>query len=92
MLVDFEKAFDTPEWPFSIETLKVLNFGEKFINWANLLYTNILSCVSNNGFQSEYFSLSRGIRKIGPIAALLFILVTEIMAVNCKDHMTKLKG
>ena len=58
MLVIFEKAFDTIEWPFLIESLKAF----KFINWLNLLYTNILSCVSNNGFQSEYFSLSRGIR------------------------------
>ena len=91
MLVDFEKAFDTIEWPFLIETLKAFNFGEKFINWINLLYTNIFSCVSNNGFQSEYFSLSRGIRQGCPISALLFILVAEITAVNIRSH-DKIKG
>ena len=57
MLVDFEKAFDTIEWSFLNGTLKAFNFGEKFINWINLLYTNILSCVSNNGFQRSAVGL-----------------------------------
>ena len=50
-LRSFKKAFETIEWSFLIETLKAFNFEEKFINWINLLYTNILSCVSNNEFQ-----------------------------------------
>ena len=60
-LVDFQKAFDTVEWSFLFDTLKVFNFGENFIKWIKLLYNNIFSCVSNNGYLSNYFTLSRGI-------------------------------
>ena len=87
-LVDFQKAFDTVEWNFLFDTLKVFNFGENFIKWIKLLYNNILSCVSNNGYLSNYFTLSRGIRQGCPISAFLFILVAEILAVNLRADAT----
>ena len=85
-LIDFEKAFDTIEWSFLLDTLKAFNFGETFINWIKLLYSNIVSCVSNNGSISQYFSLGRGIRQGCPISALLFILVAEIIAINIRSN------
>ena len=52
--IDFEKAFDSIEWPFLYKTLKTFNFGDHFISWIKLLYSDdIKSCVGNNG----YFSL-----------------------------------
>ena len=62
----------------------MFNFGENFIKWIKLLYNNIFSCVSNNGYLSNYFTLSRGIRQGCPISALLFILVAEILAVKLR--------
>ena len=32
--VDFEKAFDSIEWPYMIKVLKYLNFGNSFIPWT----------------------------------------------------------
>ena len=84
-LIDFEKAFDSVEWPFLINTLKAFNFGDNFIRWISILYTKIQSCVSNNGYFSEYFELSRGIRQGCPISALLFILVAEVMAIHIRN-------
>ena len=84
--IDFEKAFDSIEWPFLINTLKSFNFGEEFITWITLLYTDIKSCVGNNGYYSNYFKLSRSIRQGCPISALLFILVAEIMAINIRSN------
>ena len=83
-LVDFEKAFDTVERSFLFNALVKFNFGENFIKWIKLLYTNISSCVSNNGYISNFFTLSRGIRQGCPISALLFILVAEILAINIR--------
>ena len=83
-LVDFEKAFDTVEWSFLFNAFVKFNFGEHFIKWIKLLYTNISSCVSNNGYISNFFTLSRGIRQGYPISALLFILVAEILAINIR--------
>ena len=85
LLVDFEKAFDSIEWPFMLKCLEWYNFGNNFRKWIQILYTDILSCVSNNGHFSEYFSLSRGIRQGCPISALLFILVAEILAIKIRS-------
>ena len=83
-LVDFKKAFDTVEWSFLFNALVKFNFVENFIKWIKLLYTNISSCVSNNGYISNFFTLSRGIRQGCPISAVLFILVAEILAINIR--------
>lgn len=38
MLVDFEKAFDTVEWPFiKNKTLNVMALAQHFVNGSNLL-------------------------------------------------------
>ena len=34
--IDFEKAFDSIEWPFLFKTLKSFGVGENFIKWINL--------------------------------------------------------
>ena len=76
--IDFEKAFDSIEWPFLLMTFKAFNFGEEFLALIKLLYTDISSCIGNNGYYSKYFKLSRSIRQGCPIFALLFIQVVEI--------------
>jgi len=84
-LIDFEKAFDTIEWPFLLNSLKRYNFGETFVQWIRILYTNISSCTGNNGYFSNYFNLSRGLRQGCSISALLFILVAEILAIAIRS-------
>ena len=41
LFVDFEKAFDTLEWNFILETLEAFNFGENFKKWVSVLYNNV---------------------------------------------------
>ena len=55
LLVDFEKAFDKVEWPFMLKCLEFYNFGVNFVKWIKILYTDIQSCVSNNGYMSHFF-------------------------------------
>ena len=57
-LIDFEKAFDSIEWNFLFKSLKTFNFGAAFLDWIQILYTDIKSCVTNNGYYSECFKLS----------------------------------
>ena len=85
LLLDFEKAFDSIEWPFMIKCLQKYNMGSKFIKWIKILHNQTQSCVSNNGYLSEYFHLGRGIRQGYPKSALLFILVAEALAVNIRN-------
>ena len=41
LFIDFEKAFDSIEWPFIERTLKHFNFGASLVTWFKLFYTNI---------------------------------------------------
>ena len=85
VLIDCEKAFDTISWIFLHKTLEYFNFGPIFRQNIKLLYTLLLSNVSNNGHSSEIFINSRGIRQGCPISSLLFILCAEILATNIRQ-------
>ena len=52
---DFKKAFDSLNWRYLVNTLEAFNFGVSFIRWVKVLYSDISSCVMNNGFASDLF-------------------------------------
>ena len=78
--LDCEKAFDSVEWEFMFEVLSKFNLGDDFISLVKRCYTNIFSCVSNNGFTTNWFELFRGMRQGYPLSCLFFILSAEIMS------------
>ena len=40
LFIDFQKAFDSVEWEYFIESLKKFNFGQDFLQWVKTLYNN----------------------------------------------------
>ena len=91
LFLDFKKAFDSLEWNFMVKALKFFNFGDIFIRWVEVLYKDSSLCIKNNGYLSDSFSVSRGIKQGCPLSALLFIIAVEIMALKMKS-CKELKG
>ena len=86
LFCDFEKAFDSVEWNFLFKTLKHMNFGDNFLKWVKILYTNPVFRIKNNNWISRTCSMTRGIRQGCPISALLFIFVAEVLAEKIRSN------
>lgn len=87
----FEKAFDSIEYNFMFKTLEKFNFGSKFIGMIKTLYNKPTFELKNNGWMSKPCTMQRGMHQGGPVSALLFILVLEILAVQIKSD-NEIKG
>ena len=71
VFVDFRKAFDTIEWNYLEKALALFNFGPNFLQWFKTIYSNISSCVLNNGHASHFFPLTSEVRQGCPLSGLL---------------------
>ena len=84
--LDQERAFDRVDWRFMRATLSKMGFGSSFICWVYLFYAGVQSAVIVNGDLSGFFSLSRGVHQGCPLSPLLYVLVSEVLAVNIRAN------
>ena len=66
--------------------MQKLGYSEIFIKLFKKLYENTLSIISNNGFLSTPFSLSRGVRQGYPLSLILYIINGKIINLNIKNN------
>ena len=85
IFLDFEKAFDSLDHIFINNVLTHFNFGSSFRQWVSTLYNNALSCVSNNGYFTDYFPVARGVRQGCPLSPYLFIICSEVLCMYVKQ-------
>ena len=83
---DFEKAFDSVSHEFMFKTLDHFNFGSDLKNWVKLFYKDANSCVINNGYCSEFFSIQRGVRQGCPLSPFLFIMCIELLSYEVSNN------
>ena len=63
-----------------MNTLDICNFGTSFKRSITTFYTNIESAAINNGFTTNWFKPSRGVRQGCPLSPYLFVLSVKLLS------------
>ena len=66
--------------------MRKLGCSEILIKSTKKLFQNTLSIISNKGFLSTPFSLSRGVREGYPLSLLLYIINGEVINLSIKNN------
>ncbi|PIK45260.1 pol-like protein [Apostichopus japonicus] len=80
--LDQEKAFDMLDHDFLFRTLQSFGLNSVFIRWVSLLYKDVTSIVTVNGFTSGPFPVRRGVRQGCPLSPLLYVLFSETISTS----------
>ena len=86
LFIDQEKAFDRVSHSLLLAALKSYGFGEDFIHWIQLLYSNAFTRININGFITGEIPLKCGVRQGCPLSALLYVMIIELLALQLRAN------
>ncbi len=86
LFLDQEKAFDRVNHGVLIRVLEKFGFGENFVGWIGLLYSNASTRLNINGFLTDRIPIGSGVRQGCPLSALLYVMVIELLALQLRAN------
>ena len=75
--VDFEKAYDSIEWGYLDEVMRIIGFPTLWRKWIKECIGTTPTSILVNGSPTAEFPLERGLRQGDPLSAFLFLLAAE---------------
>jgi hypothetical protein len=77
--LNITKAFDSVSWPFLIDVMKQMGFGQIWRDIICGLLASSSTQVLMNGFPGMHIKHRRGLRQGDPLSPMLFILVIDVL-------------
>ena len=84
--LDAQKAYDSIDHSYIINTLRAYNFPNNFISQVNLLNSNLQAQVQVNGFMSGRFNIERGLKQGDALSCALFIIAIDPLIRNIEQN------
>lgn len=84
--IDAQQAFHRTECPYLFKLRPSFEFGEGFLRWICVLYTNPVEEILTNNVVSKLFNLQRSTPQGCPLSLMLFTLAIEPLAMAVKTH------
>ncbi len=84
--LDAKKAFDSVDHGFIKAVLRKFNFPESFLNLFTVLYNEIHSRVTVNGYFTEPIMIKRSVKQGDALSCVLFILCMETVIKAIQDN------
>ena len=84
--LDAQKAYDSVDHTYIINTLQAYNFPSSFISQVDLLNSNLQAQVQVNGFLSNKFNIGRGVKQGDALSCALFIIAIDPLIRNIENN------
>ena len=83
---DFQKCFDCVEFTCIRGALKYFDFASLIAEWVDILYTDFMLEIQNNGYFSSRIPITRSIHQGGCCSAEIFLICAEILAIELREN------
>ncbi|GJZ48772.1 RNA-directed DNA polymerase, eukaryota, reverse transcriptase zinc-binding domain protein [Tanacetum coccineum] len=89
MKIDIQKAYDTVNWTFLENALRMFGFHSKRVNWIMTCVSTLSYSICINGDRYRYFRGGRGLRQGDLMSPYLFTMVMEVFNLVLKQKISE---